>query len=60
MSLILPLLNSRFWPENPVEHWIAERRKKAAFAYARRHGVEDIVGKFKLDWKKQTVIRMSE
>ena len=60
VAAIRPLMGSRFWRDNPLDRWIAERRQKAAVAYARQHNVEKILCKFTLDWRKQTVIRKSE
>ena len=60
VAAIRPLIGGRYWRDNPLDRWIAERRHKAAVAYARKHDVEEILCKFTLDWTKQTVTRNSE
>ena len=55
VTALAGFLGSRYLPANPLERWIAKTRDAFVLQFARRHGVEDILEKYDLDWQANEV-----
>lgn len=54
-ALAAGIFGTRFWPDNPLDRYIAKTRDAFVLKFAKRHGVEDILTKFDFDWRAKVV-----
>ena len=53
------LIGNQYWASNPLEQWIQRRRQEAFDRFARDNDIQEVIGRFDIDWNAG-VVRLRE
>jgi hypothetical protein len=54
---LLATVGNKYWLDNRLDQWIAEQRDSAAWSFAEKHDVLDVLGRHSIDWERSSFKR---